>query len=153
MASDVHAIPSGLADAQWYKFLEDGFLLLGPVASETELAALNVRLDDIMMGRVNYGPRLLMQLDANANNSGSTSAQAGGGSATEYALYQAAGAATVGQTVGFKGPSLAYRKIGEAQAGLEVDDVFHTFQKKDVFRNICAREFVVAAASNVNALR
>ena len=47
--------------------------------------------------------------------------------------------AAAGQSASFKGPSRAYRKIGEAGQGLECDDLFRAFMRKDVFRRVCER--------------
>ena len=60
------------------------------------------RIDEIMMGTVQYGDKLMMQLDP-------------GGSYDN--------AVSMGQTPGFKEATRGYRKIGEVSAGLECDDV------------------------------
>jgi hypothetical protein len=137
---------TALTEAQWAAYDRDGFVVLDGVADAAELEALNARLDELMDGRVQYGGALLMQLDAS-----STAAPPPGGGATlpssavvasaaEYGAYASAGA-EVGQTTGFKGPSRAYRKIGEAQAGLEVDPVFRSFMTKPLFRAVCDRVY------------
>lgn len=127
-----------LTPAQWAAYDEDGFVVVDNLVPEADLSALNARLDDIMMGRVQYGDALLMQLDPSAKAVGS-------GTADEYAAYSAAGAER-GQTPGFKGPSLAYRKIGEAQAGLECDPVFLEFMRRPFFRSLCDRVYGAHAA-------
>ena len=130
-----------LTPAQWAAYDEDGFVVVDNLVPEADLIALNTRLDDIMMGRVQYGEALLMQLDPSAKAAGS-------GTADEYAAYAAAGAER-GQTPGFKGPSLAYRKIGEAQAGLECDPVFLEFMRRPFFRSLCDRVYGAHAAISV----
>jgi hypothetical protein len=124
-------VTRSLTPAQWEQYDRDGFLLLGRVSEDGELAALNARVDDLMQGRVQYGPGLLMQLDPSAGASG----------ASEYGAYAQVNVEVAGQTVGFKGPSMAYRKIGEAQAGLEVDPLFAAFQSGPLFQDITARVY------------
>ena len=134
---------AALSDAQWAQFQRDGFLLLGKVADDEELAALNGRIDDLMSGAVSYGEQLLMQLDPNAVVPGGAHAGGGGPAVNEYEAYKAAGTESVGQfgTIGWKGPSAAYRKIGEAHAGLECDPLFAAFQSKPLFHDICGRAY------------
>ncbi len=120
-----------ITSEQWASFARDGYVKLGKVATDEELAALNSRLDDIMLGRVSYDS-LLMQLDPSSTASASPAA----GDA-----YEASGAATQGQTPGFKGASLAYRKIGEAEGGLECDPVFAAFMRKPIFVEACDRVY------------
>lgn len=127
-----------LTDDQWAQFMRDGYLVLGRVASDEEVTALNTRLDDLMDGRVQYGDKLLMQLDPSSTASGTGALGAD--------AYSALRVEAAGQSVGFKGASRAYRKIGEAHAGLEVDDVFRGFMTKPVFRRICDRAYGAHAA-------
>jgi len=105
-----------ITDAQWRQFEEDGYLVLGKLLSDDDLAALQGRIDDIMMGRaaVDYD-RLLMQLD-------STSGE-----------YKDAPV----QSNGFKGATLAYRKI----QNLELDDLFGGYVARPIFREICDRAY------------
>jgi len=119
--------PTSLTPAEWAAFDRDGFVVVRGVAAPADLAALNARVDALMDGSATYGERLLMQLDPSA-----------GGAAADYA---ASGAATAGQTVGFKGASRAYRKIGEAHAGLECDDLFLALMRRPLFRHVCARVY------------
>lgn len=121
---------STLTDAQWAAFDRDGYVVIDAVASESELAALNARLDDIMDGKVRY-ESLLMQLDPNSESK----------VALSDSDYAASNLAVSGQTAGFKGASRAYRKIGEAHAGLEVDPLFHAFMCKPLFKHVCARVY------------
>ena len=142
-----------LSDAQWKAFNEDGFVILGKVATDAELEALNQRIDDLMAGTVTYGEKLLMQLDPNATTPGSDRKAAApttpaAAAANEYDTYKAQGAEVSGQFghIGFKGASLAYRKIGEAHAGLECDPLFAAFQSKPLFHDICRRMYGAHAA-------
>lgn len=81
-------------------FWRDGFVKLGQICSQEELESLNKRLDDIMLGHIQY-PNLLMQLDpfATANVQGEN----------ENDIYKQTNTEVNGQTAGFKGASLAYR--------------------------------------------
>jgi len=63
--------------------------------------------------------------------------------------YHALNVEAAGQTVGWKGASRAYRKIGEAQAGLEVDPVFLAAMTKPLFRAVCDRAYGGHAAIGV----
>ncbi len=144
--------PQGLTEAQWAQYERDGFLVIDCAASAAEVAALNARLDDIMLGRVQYGDKLVMQLDPSSAAAAAASASAapgggsgggGGGGGGDEAAARAAYAAlgTAFQTAGFKGASLAYRKVGEAQAGLECDPLFLAYMRSPLFRAICARVY------------
>jgi len=56
-------VVSGLiTEAQWEQYERDGYVKLGRIASDDELAALQRRIDDIMLGvaPVDYD-RMLMQ--------------------------------------------------------------------------------------------
>ncbi|HCN08207.1 MAG TPA: hypothetical protein DIT01_09755, partial [Lentisphaeria bacterium] len=57
-----------LQDTQWREFEANGFLKLGGVISDGDLATLQQRIDDIMLGTadVDY-ERMLMQLDGNVD--------------------------------------------------------------------------------------
>src|SRR5437016_3085925 len=103
-------------EIQWRQYEEVGYLNLGKVATDQELAALSQRIDDIMLGRapLDYN-RLMMQLDSTSGK------------------YDDAGE----QSLGFKGSTLGYRKI----QGLEIDDLFGAFVTRDVFRDICAHVY------------
>lgn len=125
-----------LSDEQWAAYLRDGFVVVRNVLSPDELAALNTRLDALMSGAVNHGERLLMQLDPSASPASGAAA-----SSAEFATYAAANVEVSGQTRGFKGASRAYRKIGEAECGLECDDVFMATMRKPLFRRACDRVY------------
>ncbi|HVX42232.1 MAG TPA: phytanoyl-CoA dioxygenase family protein, partial [Mycobacteriales bacterium] len=86
------------------------------VLEPDELAALQQRIDAIMLGQadVDY-EHLMMQLDS------TTGATADAGP----------------QSNGFKGPTLAYRKI----ENLELDALFREFMARPLFRSICAHVY------------
>jgi len=128
-----------ISDNDYLQFVNDGFLPLGKVVTDEELAALNARLDDIMLGKVQYGDKLLMQLDP--NNTSNPTSTAPTSAANEYSAYKAINVEVNGQSVGFKGASLGYRKIGEAEAGLECDPLFLNCMQKPLFRSICDRVY------------
>ena len=52
-----------LSAQEWERFTQDGYLPLGQVASDSQLEDLQVRMDDIMMGRVRY-EGMYFQLDS-----------------------------------------------------------------------------------------
>jgi phytanoyl-CoA hydroxylase len=95
---------------QWER---DGFVRLGQVISDDELAALQQRMDDIMLGRVRY-EEMYFQLDSEDGVYGSLK---GGGQ--------------------FEGPSLNYRKIQD----LERDPLFLAYMQHPRFRGI-TREII-----------
>jgi hypothetical protein len=99
---------------QWARFERDGYLSLGRVLDDGELAALQQRIDDIMLGRasIDYA-RIMMQLDSTTGDI----ADAGP------------------QTKGHKGATLAYRKIQD----LELDPLFLACMRKPLFRHICEK--------------
>lgn len=105
-----------ITDDAWTSFQERGFLELGPVLDADDLAALQQRIDQIMLGTaaVDYD-RLMMQLDSTTGR-------------TEDAGPQ---------TTGFKGATLAYRKI----QNLELDPVFHEYMTRPLFQQICRRVY------------
>jgi len=92
-----------------------GYLKLGRL-EEGQLRTLQTRIDEIMLGkaRIDYD-KLLMQLDSTTG------------------AYEDAGA----QSLGFKGPTLDYRKIQE----LEHDEEFRDYLLDPLFREICARVY------------
>merc|ERR1719343_149206 len=82
-----------------------------------------------MMGERQY-PELIMQLDPGGSY----------GNVSNSSM-----------TAGFKGATRNYRKIGEAGAGLEVDDVFREVMSLPVFRGACAE--VYGAHSDIGIYR
>ena len=131
------AMQTTLTPDEWAAFDRDGFVVLRAAASPADVSALNARLDALMAGEVVHDS-LLMQLDPNTSGELATDAD-----------YARAGTATVGQTVGFKGASAAYRKIGEAHAGLECDDVFLAYMRSPLFKHVCARTYGAHAAISI----
>lgn len=117
---------SFITPQQWRHYERDGFLVLGKLLSNDELAALQQRIDDIMLGKasVQYD-RMLMQLDS------------------ETGKYEDAGE----QSRGHKGQTLGYRKIQD----LEFDPLFLAFMQKPIFREICAHEY--GAATPIACMR
>ena len=105
-----------ISDQQWQQYEADGYVKLGKVLDGAELAALQQRIDDIMMGKaqIDYD-RILMQLDS------------------ADGAYNNAGP----QSRGFKGATLNYRKIQD----LELDPLFLSYMQRPVFRNICERVY------------
>jgi hypothetical protein len=105
-----------LSEAEWAQYERDGYINLGRVLSDEDLAALQQRIDDIMLGKadVDYD-QMLMQLDSADGK------------------YENAGQ----QSKGFKGPTLNYRKIQE----LEFDPLFRAFTERPIFRDICERVY------------
>lgn len=107
---------TGLSDEQWQQYEEQGYLVLGRIMSDDALAALQQRIDDIMLGRatVEYS-KMLMQLDS------------------ESGKYDETGE----QTKGHKGATLNYRKIQD----LEFDPTFLRMMQQPIFRDACARQY------------
>ena len=105
-----------ITDEQWQQYERDGYLRLGRVLSDADLAALQGRIDAIMLGTadVDYD-RMLMQLDSATGK------------------YNDAGV----QSRGWKGATLAYRKIQD----LELDPLFLAYMQRPIFRDICARVY------------
>jgi ectoine hydroxylase-related dioxygenase (phytanoyl-CoA dioxygenase family) len=105
-----------MTDQQWQQYERDGYLKLGRLLSDADLAAMQRRIDDIMLGRARLDySRLLMQLDSDSGK------------------YEDAGP----QTRGFKSATLNYRKIQD----LEADDLFLAYLQRPIFRDICARTY------------
>jgi phytanoyl-CoA hydroxylase len=103
---------------------ENGYLRLGQVISPAELAGLQARIDEIMLGSVVY-PRMFFQLDTNTGEYGDL----GSGH------------------LGYQGPSLNYRKIQD----LEQDPLFLEYMRHGRFREI-TRQFVGEGVSAYRAM-
>lgn len=105
-----------LTDEQWAEFHVQGYLRLGRVLADEQLAALQQRIDDIMLGKadVDYD-RMLMQLDSETGN------------------YEDAGE----MSKGFKGPTLRYRKIEQ----LEFDPLFLSYLQHPLFLELAHRTY------------
>ena len=105
-----------LTDQQWEQYQKDGLLNLGKLLSDEELKQMQERIDAIMLGDADVSyDRMMMQLDS------------------EDGDYDKAGV----QSKGHKGRTLGYRKIQD----LEFDPIFLRFMQRDIFRDICAREY------------
>jgi hypothetical protein len=102
-----------LSDQQWSEYQQQGYLRLGPVLDASELAAVQRRIDAIMLGEVRY-PALQYQLDT-------------GGAYEELPDPDARGA----------GATLRYRKL----QGLEADPLVRDIISRPLFRDICSRHY------------
>jgi len=103
-----------ITDEQWKRYQADGYLKLGSLLDNRELAQLCDRIDAIMLGTADAPyDKLLMQLDS------------------ETGKYEDAGE----QSCGSKGATLNYRKIQE----LEHDAVFRAYVERPIFREIAHR--------------
>ena len=96
-------------NAQRAHFEESGYVHLGRVLGEDPLRALQERIDAIMLGEVHY-EHMRFQLDS------------------EDGVY----GHTPPETMGHKGPTLAYRKIMD----LEQDPLFLRYMQHPLFRQI-----------------
>lgn len=105
-------------------FEENGYLRLGRLLSDPDLAALQQRIDEIMLGRVIY-PEMTFQLDSVT------------GAYRDLAW----------RSNRFQGPSLAYRKILD----LERDPLFLAYLQHPRFREI-TREWIGEKVSVFRAM-
>ncbi|HTL53580.1 MAG TPA: phytanoyl-CoA dioxygenase family protein, partial [Planctomycetota bacterium] len=112
-----------LSNEQWFQYFTQGYLHLGKLLDGKALTALQNRIDDIMLGKIR-NDKLMMQLDK-------------GGDYSNMAEM----------TLGFKGPTLEYRKI----ENLEFDPLFLEFQQRPIFRELCAD--VYGAHAGISVLR
>ncbi len=90
-------------------FLSRGYLRLGKVAAPEELAGLQRRIDDLMLGRVRY-PNMRMQ------------------------LFET-GTGKLRRTLGNEAATLSYRRIDD----LEQDPLFLAYMQQPLFQRICRR--------------
>ena len=108
-----------LTQQQWQDFQEQGYVHLGTAAAE-ETAALQQRIDDIMMGTADIDyDKVAMQLDR-ADGPDSKPGP---------------------QSRGHKGAHLDYRKIQD----LEIDPLFLAYLQKPLYRDICSHAYGAAA--------
>ena len=104
-----------ITDSQWQEYQELGYLKIGRLDQE-HLRKLQARINAIMLGHADVPyDRLLMQLDSSTG------------------AYEDAGE----QSLGFKGPTLDYRKIQE----LEHYAVFRDYLLEPIFEDICSRTY------------
>jgi len=105
---------SVISPEQWKFYDEQGYLKLGRLLDEQELATLQQRIDDIMLGKADLDySRVMMQLDS------------------ESGKYQDVGE----HSRGHKGATLGYRKILD----LEFDPLFLAYMTRPIFREICEK--------------
>lgn len=102
-----------LSEQQWNEYDRTGYLSLGRVLDDGQLAALRRRADDLALGNVS-NPAVQMQLDT-------------GGAYDELPAAVA----------GFDRGTTAYRKI----QGLETDEVFSPLVRHPLFLEACARQY------------
>lgn len=100
------------SDQQHEQFMEQGYLRLGALLDAPALAALQQRIDEIMLGKIPY-PTMSFQLD---------------GSTGEYKNLPP-------DTPGHKGATLNYRRI----TGLEQDPLFRAYIQHPLIRAITER--------------
>ncbi|MBI4556601.1 MAG: phytanoyl-CoA dioxygenase family protein [Candidatus Hydrogenedentes bacterium] len=98
-----------LTQEQLKSWEDNGYVRLGRIMSREELAALQRRIDDIMLGRVLY-PGMFFQLDSDTGDYGD--------------LWK--------QPQGYQGPTLNYRKIQD----LERDPLFLAYMQHPFFRGL-----------------
>jgi hypothetical protein len=106
-------LPELLSEQQWSEYERLGYLTLPSILSAPELAQLQRRMDEIMLGQVSY-PELQFQLDT-------------GGAYEDLPD-------PVSQN---RAPTLAYRKV----QGLEADPMVLDLIRRPVFRDICDRHY------------
>ena len=94
-------------DSHHERFTARGYLRLGKVASAGELAGLQRRIDDLMLGRVRY-PNMRMQLFEEETGQ-------------------------LRRTLGNEASTLSYRRIDD----LEQDPLFLAYMQQPLFRGIC----------------
>jgi phytanoyl-CoA hydroxylase len=109
-----------ISDEQWWQYHQQGYLHLGKLLDDAELAQLQGRIDDIMLGKISYDG-MYMQLDA--------------GGAYENLSRESA----------FQGARLDYRKIQD----LERDPLFLRYLQRPLFREICDYHYGAHAAISV----
>lgn len=107
---------TSISPEQWEQYERDGYLRLGKLLSDEELAALQQRIDDIMLGKANLDySKIMMQLDSDTG---------------KYSDMKE-------MSIGHKGATLDYRKIQE----LEFDPFFLAYMQRPVFRDICTHVY------------
>ena len=101
---------SSFEDQHHEQFMEQGYLRLGKILSPDELAAIQQRIDDIMLGKIRY-ENMRFQLDPRYTGSAMT------------------------RTVGNQEATLNYRRIDD----LEQDPLFLAYIQKPLIRQITRR--------------
>ena len=115
MTADELLHPPHLSDAEVDQFLDQGFLLLGRVAEPSVIDALGVRMNEIMLGKGERYPDMMMSVCPSETGS------------WDHPATQ--------QTAGFKYATLGYRKIQD----LEQDPLFLGYLQSPLFRDITAK--------------
>ena len=65
-----------ISESEWAQYHEDGFLMLGRLQDDAEFAALQERMDEIMLGKADLPyDEMLMQLDGETGAYSDLSAQ------------------------------------------------------------------------------
>jgi phytanoyl-CoA hydroxylase len=105
-----------ITTADWDRYDRQGYLRLGKLLNSADLAALQERINQIMLGNsaLDYG-NVMMQLDSDSGRYEDSKAQ----------------------TKGHKGATLAYRKIED----LELDPLFLAYIQRPIFQEICDRVY------------
>ena len=101
---------SSFTDQHHTQFMDQGYLRLGKLLSPTELAALQQRIDDIMLGRIRY-QNMRFQLDPQSPE------------------------AKMDRSTGNQEPTLNYRRIDD----LEQDPLFLTYMQHALLHQISRR--------------
>ncbi|MBH05778.1 MAG: phytanoyl-CoA dioxygenase [Phycisphaeraceae bacterium] len=110
-----------LGHQAWAEYQAQGYLRLGKIINDEQLATLQQRIDDIMLGDADVDYDVMtMQRDTETGQYGDLERL----------------------SKGFKGSTLNYRKIEQ----LEFDREFLNFMQRPLFREICARVYGVRAA-------
>lgn len=107
-----HSTLTRFSEQHHQQFMEQGYVRLGCLLGTDGLAALQQRIDDIMLGTIPY-PAMRFQLD---------------GSTGEYTNLPP-------DSVGHKGATLRYRRI----TGLEEDPLFLQYIQHPVIHDLCQR--------------
>ena len=103
-----------ITDEQWEHFWENGYVRIGQVATDAELAGLQQQMDDIMLGKASLDyDQIMMQLDREPGKNSPGP-----------------------QSKGHKGATLLYRKI----QNLELGSGFLGVSPETGFPGGCARK-------------
>jgi len=103
-----------ITDQQWATFDRDGYVVLKKVINSSTLTSLQSRIDAIMQGTADVPyDKLMMQLDSPDQKYANTGEQ----------------------TMGFKGPTLDYRKI----QNLDEDKIWMDYMRAPLFDEACKR--------------
>jgi len=132
-------------DDLWKTYCEKGYVKLGKTLTDEELKAIQTRLYDIMDGKIQYGDKLLMQLDPGGSYSDKVQSFSGTGDN----IYIFSLKINFSSFPGFEVATHDYRKIGEASCGLECDDIFLQYLRKPIFHTLMRRIYGNHAAISI----